>query len=111
MDKMRKDFLEAALVRAIRTAAQTALSLITVGVGIEDISWSTVLSVSLVSAFASILTSIVSGLPEVDDSGMFIIDDTDPEKTKWTLQYNGDPEKLTPGDSIRFKVVNIDEEK
>lgn len=61
------DFLKAASIRAIRTFAQTALSMITIGVGVEDISWYSVISVSLVSMFASLLTSVATGLPEVDD--------------------------------------------
>lgn len=61
------DFIRAASIRAIRTFAQTALSMITIGVGMEDITWASVISVSLVSMIASILTSIVAGLPEVGD--------------------------------------------
>lgn len=61
-----KDFLKAAGIRALRTVAQTALSLIGVGTFISDINWVQVLSASLLAGIISILTSIVTGLPEVD---------------------------------------------
>lgn len=63
---MCKDWLKAAGIRAIKTVAQTAVSLITVGAAVTDIDWITVGSVSLVAGFLSILTSI-AGLPEVKE--------------------------------------------
>lgn len=60
----------AALVRAIKTAAQTAVSLLTVGaVGILDVDWLAVSSASALAAIVSILTSL-TGLPEVEPSGL-----------------------------------------
>ena len=58
------DWVKAAGVRAIKTVAQTAVSLITVGAAVTDIDWVTVGSVSLVAGILSLLTS-VAGLPEV----------------------------------------------
>ncbi len=66
---MKEDFLKwlkAAGIRAIKTVAQTAVSLITVGAAMTEIDWVTVGSVSLVAGILSILTS-VAGLPEVKD--------------------------------------------
>lgn len=62
---------KAAGIRAIRTAAQTALGLLTIGLAAEEIDWKYVASVAFVAAVYSILTSI-TGLPEVrdpDDNG------------------------------------------
>ena len=59
-------WIKAALIRAIKTFAQTGLSLITVGNLITDIDWIAVLSVGGVAAIYSILTSI-AGLPEVGE--------------------------------------------
>lgn len=59
-------WFKAAGVRAIKTAAQTALTMITVGQAFFEINWLNVLSVSGVAAVFSLLTSI-AGLPEVDD--------------------------------------------
>lgn len=59
-------WLKAAGIRAIKTFAQTAASLITVGTLISEIDWRVVLSVSTVAAIYSLLTS-VAGLPELKD--------------------------------------------
>lgn len=59
-----KEWFKAALIRAIKTMAQTALSLISVGAVMSDINWVTVASASAVAGIYSILTSI-GGIPEV----------------------------------------------
>lgn len=61
-----KAFIYAAAIRAVRTFAQTALSLITVGAAFYEVDWAYLASVAGVSAVYSILTSIATGLPEVD---------------------------------------------
>lgn len=60
-----KKWLKCAGIRAIKTVAQTAASLITVGSLITEIDWLALVSVSLVAGVYSLLTSI-AGLPEVD---------------------------------------------
>lgn len=62
-----KQWAKAAGIRAAKTAAQTALSMITVGQAVMDVNWINVLSVSAVAAVVSVLTSIV-GIPEVKES-------------------------------------------
>lgn len=66
MSTKTKKWIKAALIRAIRTVAQTAVSLIGVGTVMSDVNWGMVLSASLLSGILSILTSI-SGLPEVKE--------------------------------------------
>lgn len=61
-----KTWLKAALIRAIKTVAQTAVSLIGVGSVMSDINWMMVGSASLLAGILSILTS-VAGLPEVKE--------------------------------------------
>jgi len=56
----------AALIRAVRTIAQVALSMITVGMTMTDVNWANVISVSAVAGLISMLTSVATGLPEVD---------------------------------------------
>lgn len=68
MKKLNKIWFKAAAIRAIRTWAQTALGMITVGATLAEIDWSYILSVATVSAIYSILTSI-AGLPEVQEEG------------------------------------------
>lgn len=55
---------KAAMVRAIKTFAQTAVAMITVGACFGDIDWLMMISVAGVAFITSILTSI-AGLPEV----------------------------------------------
>lgn len=60
-----KDWAIAAGIRALKTAAQTAASLIGTGaVGFTDLDWVQIASVSGVAAVLSLLTS-VAGIPEV----------------------------------------------
>ena len=60
------EWSKAAAVRAIKTMAQTAISLIgTKLVGIGDIDWITIGSIALVAGIVSMLTSL-AGLPEVE---------------------------------------------
>lgn len=61
-----KEWAKAALIRAIRTFAQTFVGFIAVGAALEEIQWLRALSVSGAAAVLSILTSLATGLPEVD---------------------------------------------
>ena len=61
-----KEFFKAAGIRAIRTIAQTALAMIPVGVMINEVNWIAVAGTAALAGVCSILTSLVTGLPEVD---------------------------------------------
>lgn len=65
---MSKELLAAALWRALRTFCQTLVAAIAVGAGFSDVDWLRLVSVAGVAALVSFLTSIVAGLPEVDDA-------------------------------------------
>ena len=58
------NWIKAAGVRAIKTVAQTAVSLVGVGAVMSDVDWLMVGSASLLAGILSMLTSI-AGLPEV----------------------------------------------
>lgn len=58
-------WLKAAGIRAIKTVAQTAVGMITVGAAVSEINWIYVASVSAVAGVASLLTSL-AGIPEVE---------------------------------------------
>ena len=68
MKKDWKKFFIAAGIRALRTLAQTAIATIGTTALLEDINWAVVGSASAVAAILSILTSIVTGLPEVEEN-------------------------------------------
>lgn len=59
-------WLKCAVIRAIKTVAETALSMLTVGLAFTEVNWLHVVSVSLVAGVISILISI-KGLPEVEE--------------------------------------------
>ena len=62
---MSKKWFKAAGIRSVKTMAQTAVSMLTVGQAVLDVNWVNVLSVSAVAGVISMLTS-VAGLPEVE---------------------------------------------
>ena len=59
-----KTWIKAALVRAIKTVAQTAVATIGTSAIISDVNWLMVGSAALLAGLLSLLTS-VAGLPEV----------------------------------------------
>ena len=61
-----KKWFKAAGIRAIKTMAQTAVGVIGSSVVISDVNWLVVVSASVVAGVTSILTSIATGLPEVE---------------------------------------------
>lgn len=60
-----KKWFKCAGIRAIKTIAQTAIALISVGTVMSDIDWPMVASASLLAGILSLLTSI-AGLPELE---------------------------------------------
>lgn len=61
-----KKWIIAAGIRAIKTYAQTAASLITIGAVLSEIDWTIVFSTAAVAAIYSLMTSL-AGLPEVKE--------------------------------------------
>ena len=59
------DFWKAAGIRALKTFCQTAIAAIGTTALVEQVNWLVVGSASLLAAILSLLTSIVTGLPEV----------------------------------------------
>ena len=57
-----KDWFKAAIVRATKTMAQTALSMLTVGQAVMDVNWVNVLAVTATAGIVSILKHITSPL-------------------------------------------------
>ncbi len=59
-------FLKATLIRAIRTICQTAVAVIGTAYVLSDVNWWMVVSASILAGILSVLTSVATGLPEVD---------------------------------------------
>ena len=62
---MTKEFWKAALIRAVRTIAQTAIATIGTTALLDEVKWLQVASASALAGILSILNSIATGLPEV----------------------------------------------
>lgn len=63
---MTKAFWKATFIRALRTFAQAAMGYIGTGVLLSDVRWWAVLSAGAMGAILSVLMSIATGLPEVE---------------------------------------------
>lgn len=64
---MTKQFIKCALVRAIRTMCQTAIATIGTSAILSEVDWLMVISASILAGILSVLNSIATGLPEVDE--------------------------------------------
>lgn len=60
-------FWKAALIRALRTFCQTAVATIGTTAVLEQVNWIMVGSSAVLAAVLSILNSVATGLPEVDE--------------------------------------------
>ena len=58
-------WIKCAVIRAIKTMAQTAIGMLIVGTPASEVNWLNFLSVAAVAGVISVLTSI-AGIPEVD---------------------------------------------
>ena len=59
-----KSFIKAALSRAVRTCAQTAVARIGTTALLSQVDWLAVFSASALAGILSLLTSAATGLPE-----------------------------------------------
>lgn len=64
-----RNFIRAAAIRAVRTIAQTAIAVIGTSAVLEEVNWLAVLSASVLAGILSILTSVVTDLPEAPMKG------------------------------------------
>lgn len=61
-----KYFIKASLIRCARTICQTAVAVIGTAFVLSDVNWWAVVSASLLAGILSVLTSVATGLPEVE---------------------------------------------
>lgn len=85
-----KAWARAAAIRAIKTFAETMISMLTVGRAFVDFDWLHILSVSGVAAVIALLTCIAV-LPEVDynlplfDEDQLLEEVEDEEDEEWSI--------------------------
>lgn len=99
------DFIKKILIRALHTAAQTALGMFTVGATIKEIDWLNILSVSAVAAVYSIIKSFAVGIPESGVvEGTMTIDNSNPEDPKFDVDLG---ENFDIEDIVKKKVFKM----
>lgn len=62
-----KDWFKAAGIRAIKTIAQTAIATIGTAAVLGDVNWVMVASAAALAGVLSLLTSVATGLPEMNN--------------------------------------------
>lgn len=61
-------FIKAMLIRAVRTMAQSAVACIGMAYTVAEVDWKYVISASVLAGILSVLTSVITGLPEVNEN-------------------------------------------
>ena len=62
-----KEWLKCAGIRAVKTTAQTAVATIGTAVALGDVNWVMLASASALAGGLSVLTSVATGLPEMNN--------------------------------------------
>lgn len=98
---MTKDFFRYASIRALRTICQTAIAMIGTAAVMSDVNWMMVLSASALSGILSVLTSIATGLPEVEYAEHIYMDKEEPLDSYSDHEYD-DYEVFDYGDEVNI---------
>ena len=75
-------FIKASIIRAIRTICQTAVAVIGTAFVLADVNWWAVVSASILAGILSVLTSVATGLPEVDYEHHLYMSADEPEDSE-----------------------------
>lgn len=109
-------FIKAAIIRAVRTFAQSMLSMITVGAALKDVDWLMALSISAVATVYSLLTSLATGLPEVKSEpkeisagDLYFYENED--GPQFLVDLNQIPDEVKNSDKVTFDVKVVDPKK
>lgn len=95
---MTKDFWKATGIRAIRTVCQTAVAMIGTSAVLTDVDWKMVASASILSGILSVLTSIATGLPEVEYAEHIYMSEEEPEDSYSEEEYDPSEEVMIHGE-------------
>lgn len=100
-------FWKAALVRALKTAGQTAAALLSPALTGNEVDLLHVGAIALVAGLYSIVTSLATGLPEVaerQEDGTLVIDVSVPYEETYKLLPNTSMADLANRESVRLLV-------
>lgn len=73
------NFIKYALIRMARTIAQTAVATIGTAAVISQVDWVLVISASCLAGILSLLTSVATGLPEVEYANHIYMSQEEPD--------------------------------
>lgn len=76
------NFVKYALIRMARTIAQTAIGTIGGALVFADVNWPMVVSASCLAGILSLLTSVATGLPEVEYAEHIHMSQDEPEDSE-----------------------------
>lgn len=76
------NFIKYALIRCVRTICQTAIATIGSAVVFTDVNWPMVISASCLAGILSLLTSVATGLPEVEYAEHIHMSQDEPEDSE-----------------------------
>lgn len=76
------NFIKYALIRCVRTICQTAIATIGSAVVFTDVNWPMVVSASCLAGILSLLTSVATGLPEVEYAEHIHMSHDEPEDSE-----------------------------
>lgn len=81
------NFWKASAYRALRTICQTAISVIGTAFVLSEVNWGIVVSASILAGILSVLTSIATGLPEVDYGKSIYMNQDEPDDAELVGDY------------------------
>lgn len=79
---MDRKFWKATAIRAVRTFLQVILAVWTAGTLITDVDWKMLLLSAVSASIYSVLTSLLTGLPEVDYEKHIYMSAEEPEDSE-----------------------------
>lgn len=98
---MDKQFWKATAIRAIRTFLQVVLAVWTAGTLITEVDWKMLLLSAVSASIYSVLTSILTGLPEVDYEKHIYMSKEEPDDSEvedYEVFDYGDGEEFVDGE-------------
>jgi len=88
---MNKQFWKATAIRAVRTFLQVVLAVWTAGTLITEVDWKMLLLSAVSASIYSVLTSLLTGLPEVEYQQHIYMSAEEPEDS-W-IEEEGDTDE------------------